>query len=759
MKKENNLPSPGGESEPLKALIFDLLYDQYRGVIVFIRVFRGELKIKQKIKFYRHQKIYQVEKLGVKTPAEESPIPLPGYQKLKPNIYSNLYPNDSLKFNEFKKALLELQLQDSSLTLESIESNILGPGYCCGFLGLLHREIICERIKQEYDLELILTDPTVNYRLILNNGQKIETANPQKMPELNQIKESLSHGFASFDYQFIGFRAGKIMRVDILLNQQLIPDLSFLVHRQFAEARSREICLNLKQTLNRQNFVIPIQACIGNKVIARETLPALQKNVTGNLYGGDRTRKMKLWQKQKKGKKRMQSLGKVSFTEALILEQNLIKKYQPRFNVLLRDDSTYPYLKITAETNPRYLLTKKINPRQKDLCFGPFPDGTKAREILQILEKVFPLAKCKGNLGQPCLDYSLGQCSGHCFKEVEERYYQTTKQKIVDFFQGKTHQVKKKLQAALQKSIARQEFELAKKEKKILDNLNFFVSEQNVEFPDHQNYDFLGFYSQNNQLACFLLLYRYGKLTAHDARIFKIQESLVSEKELLQSYLYQFYQKNLAPKVLYLPQEIGDQELLTEELGFTCQIPRRGKKRKILDIAQQNAQHLWQKNQLDNFQKSDKLQLLEELGKLLQISTPYYIEVLDISNLFQQDIVAGFLTCINGEIDKKKSKIYRLTANGGKGQVKAVLKVFQNLNLKTPVIGLVKNEKHQTEKIVTSKSPSTKMQQLVFPPRGIVKNFLTNLQVEQGADEQDKYQQEKNPSKLIFFPAWESLCL
>jgi GTP-binding protein LepA len=210
--------------ELLKALVFDLLYDQYRGVIVFVRIFGGELKSKQKIKFYRHQKVYQVEKVGVKTPFEveknclvngeigwftanirdikdaqvgdtvfdanqENSAPLPGYQKLKPNIYSNLYPNDSAEFNEFKKALLELQLQDNSLTLESIESNILGAGYCCGFLGLLHREIICARIKQEYNLELILTDPTVNYRLILNNGGVIETANPQKMPELNHVKE------------------------------------------------------------------------------------------------------------------------------------------------------------------------------------------------------------------------------------------------------------------------------------------------------------------------------------------------------------------------------------------------------------------------------------------------------------------------------------------------------------------------------------------------------------------------------------------
>ncbi|CAJ0831367.1 22573_t:CDS:2 [Entrophospora sp. SA101] len=204
MRKENNPLFDNGEQAPLKALIFDLLYNQYRGVIIYVRIFEGELRVKQKIKLFSNQKIYQVEKVGVKTPQEveknclitdtqvgdtivdvnaENPTPLPGYQKLKPNIYSNLYPDDSSEFNEFKKALLELQLQDSSLTLENIESNILGPGYCCGFLGLLHREIVQERIRQEYDLELILTAPTVNYRLVLSNGKTMEAANPQKMPE------------------------------------------------------------------------------------------------------------------------------------------------------------------------------------------------------------------------------------------------------------------------------------------------------------------------------------------------------------------------------------------------------------------------------------------------------------------------------------------------------------------------------------------------------------------------------------------------
>ncbi|RHZ37242.1 excinuclease ABC subunit UvrC [endosymbiont GvMRE of Glomus versiforme] len=441
--------------------------------------------------------------------------------------------------------------------------------------------------------------------------------------------------------------------------------------------------------------------------------------------------------------------------EALILEQNLIKKYQPRFNILLRDNRTYPYIKITEETNPRYWLAKKFNPFSKDLYFGPFPDGTKAREILQILEKVFPLAKCKGNLGKPCLDYSLGQCSGHCFKKVESEHYQKTKQKIIDFFQGKVQTVKKELQKALQKSIINQEFELAKKEKKILDNLNFFVSEQNIEFPYHGNCDFFSFHFQNGLLACFFLLYRYGKLSTTETQTFKVQEGLNEEKELLQSYLYQFYQKNLPPKILYLSEKLENQELLAEEFGFACQIPQKGKKKKILTMAQQNAFHAWQRNYTKKLLKNDKISLLEELGKYLQIETPYFLEILDVSNLFQQDVVAGFLVYLNGEKAKNKSKIYQLTnsekksdtawisevcrqhyrkrkylpqlllVDGGKPQIKAFLTVCWELNLKVPVIGLAKNEKHQTEKIITSE-----FRELPLPANEELKNFLVNLQEE-----------------------------
>jgi GTP-binding protein LepA len=391
-----------------KALIFDLLYNRYHGVIIYVRIFAGELVKEQKIKFYTNpKKVYQVERLGVKTPKEvlknklvageigwftanirdmkevkvgdtaldldNNSSPLPGYQEIKSNVYSNLYPSESSRFKEFKKSLEELQIQDSSLNLETVDSQLLGPGFRCGFLGLLHREVICQRIQKEYSCEIITTPPSITYRIIFSNGERLETNNPQKIttkikvieelfvslnittPEehlgtilqlcqnkrgiyqsqewktgsLYQLNyhlpfaefildfhdkiKSISHGYASFNYQIIGFQPSDIVKIDILLNNQLISDLSFLVHRTFAYERAKVICEHLKETLNRQTFTIPIQACIGKQVIARETLPALKKHVTGNLYGGDRTRKMKLWAKQKAGKKRMKELGKVSF--------------------------------------------------------------------------------------------------------------------------------------------------------------------------------------------------------------------------------------------------------------------------------------------------------------------------------------------------------------------------------------------------------------------------------------------------------------
>lgn len=458
--------------------------------------------------------------------------------------------------------------------------------------------------------------------------------------------------------------------------------------------------------------------------------------------------------------------------EALILEQNLIKKYQPRFNVLLKDSHYYPYLEITSAENPRYKLVRKVNPQKKGRYFGPFPDGSKAREILQLLERLFPLAKCRGNLGKPCFYYTIGQCSGHCWQKVMPSYYQQTITQIQQFFHGKTHLIKQKIKNSLSKNIKDLAFEIAQKEKKILDNLDFFTSKQNVEFKRAENYDFLGIYcpklttknsvdypinqsvSSENIIALFLLIYRYGKLSNTAEAIFPVW---TEKAEVLQSWLFQFYQKNLPPQICYLPEPFAGQELLTEELGLRWEIPRRGRKKAILDLAHQNARQVWQKNYWNEFQQVNKELILTEIGKFLSISPPYFIECCDISNLYKQDIVAGFLVFLNGVKNLTRSKLYKLDnselesdlarikkaclihyqkylpadmpnliiVDGGKEQVKAVQQALKELQLKTTVIGLAKNEKHQTAKIITHE-----LRELNFGKEEKIRNFLTNCQAE-----------------------------
>ncbi|CAI2173971.1 249_t:CDS:2 [Funneliformis geosporum] len=285
--------------KPLKALIFDLLYNRYYGVIIYVRIFEGELTKGQKIKFYTNQqKVYQAERVGVKIPKEilknklvageidHHISPLAGYQEIKPNVYSNLYPSESSQFKEFKKYLEELQVQDSSLSLESVDSQLLGSGFRCGFLGLLHREIICERLQKEYNCEIITTPPSITYRVVFNNGEILETSNPQKISAKGKIK-SIEELLVNLEITTPEEHLGDIL--------QICQNKRGILHRDAAYDRAKVICENLKKTLNRQTFAVPVQACIGNQVIARETLPALKKNVISRIHGGGSIdRKMKL---------------------------------------------------------------------------------------------------------------------------------------------------------------------------------------------------------------------------------------------------------------------------------------------------------------------------------------------------------------------------------------------------------------------------------------------------------------------------------
>ena len=409
------IPAPKSENNDLRALIFDSYFDPYKGVVILVRVFDGSLKVGDKIHFINSEADYEVLELGKHTPhevkkdklsagevgfisasiksIEEVEVgdtichtnkivePLPGYKPMKPMVFSGIYPIDSTKYNALKEALLKLKLSDAALTFEPETSIALGFGFRCGFLGLLHMEIIQERIEREFNIDIIATSPSVIYELILSDGSTVMVDSPSKMPDPGKISKvlepfvkaniyvpseyvgsimelcqdkrgvyknisymdetrvnvmyelplseivydffdklkSYTKGYASFDYDFIGNRESKLVKMDILLNGEIVDALSVIVHKDFAYKRGKVICENLKKIIPRQMFQVPIQACIGAKVIAREDISAMKKNVLAKCYGGDVSRKRKLLEKQKEGKKRMKQVGSVSIPQEAFL--------------------------------------------------------------------------------------------------------------------------------------------------------------------------------------------------------------------------------------------------------------------------------------------------------------------------------------------------------------------------------------------------------------------------------------------------------
>ncbi|MGG1573567.1 translation elongation factor 4 [Fictibacillus sp. NRS-1165] len=403
------VPAPSGDPDgPLQALIFDSLYDPYRGVVTYIRVTEGTVKVGDKIKMMATKKEFEVVELGVFTPkavnkdfltvgdvgyltaaiknvgdtqvgdtitsaVKPASEPLPGYRKMNPMVYCGLYPVDNAKYNDLREALERLVLNDSALQYEPETSQALGFGYRCGFLGLLHMEIIQERIEREFNIDLIATAPSVIYNVSLTDGQKLTVDNPANMPEaqllqtveepyvkatimtpndyvgtimeicqkkrgifqtmdylennrvnvhyeiplseivydfFDQLKSS-TKGYASLDYELIGYKPSKLVKMDILLNGEKIDALSVIVHKDFAYERGKAVVEKLKELIPRQQFEVPIQASIGQKIIARSNIKALRKNVLAKCYGGDISRKRKLLEKQKEGKKRMKTIGRV----------------------------------------------------------------------------------------------------------------------------------------------------------------------------------------------------------------------------------------------------------------------------------------------------------------------------------------------------------------------------------------------------------------------------------------------------------------
>jgi len=407
------IPAPSGDpDEPLQALIFDSYYDSYKGVVVLVRVVNGTVKPGDKIRFMATDAEYEVVEVGVHTPKvtqvdeltvgdvgyitasiknisdtnvgdtithADSPAkePLPGYRKLNPMVFCGLYPIDTAKYNDLREALEKLALNDSALQFEPETSQALGFGFRCGFLGLLHMEIVQERLEREFNLDLITTAPSVIYEVEMTDGTKVRVDNPSMMPapqKIDQVLEpyvkatimvpndyvgavmelcqrkrgtfinmdyidttrvtityemplseivydffdylkSSTKGYASFDYELIGYKPSKLVKMDILINGEKVDALSFIVHRDFAYERGKVIVEKLKDIIPRQQFEVPIQAAIGTKIIARSNIKAMRKNVLAKCYGGDISRKRKLLEKQKEGKKRMKQVGSVEIPQ------------------------------------------------------------------------------------------------------------------------------------------------------------------------------------------------------------------------------------------------------------------------------------------------------------------------------------------------------------------------------------------------------------------------------------------------------------
>ncbi len=409
-------PPPDRDDEPLSALVFDSWFDNFRGVVVLVRIISGRIRPGQTIKLMHNQKTFNVIELGVFSPHPQKIAelksgdvgfiianikvvtdakvgetittlengclePLPGFKDAKPMVFAGIFPVDSVEYEDLRDALYKLVLNDAALTFEPESSQALGFGFRCGFLGLLHMEIVQERLEREFNLTLITTAPTVIYEAYLRSGEQIRIDNPAKLPDPTRIErleepyikasihtpneyvgalmtlcidrrgeqidlnyvsdrhvvieyllpmaevvmdffdklKTISRGYASLDYVFDSYRESKLVKVDVLLNGDPVDALSIIVHRDTAHRRGRVLCEKMKEIIPRQQFQVAIQAAIGGKIIARETVSALRKDVTAKCYGGDITRKRKLLEKQKAGKKRMRQIGRVEVPQEAFL--------------------------------------------------------------------------------------------------------------------------------------------------------------------------------------------------------------------------------------------------------------------------------------------------------------------------------------------------------------------------------------------------------------------------------------------------------
>ena len=458
--------------------------------------------------------------------------------------------------------------------------------------------------------------------------------------------------------------------------------------------------------------------------------------------------------------------------EALILEQTLIKKCHPKYNILLADDKKYPYIQITNNRDPQYRYVRSAT-KKEGHYYGPFPDGTGAREILKLLERIFPLRKCSGNLGKPCLYYHLQQCSGACFKSVSISYYEDMIGKIDQFFKGNVSAVKKILINNMNISVENLQFENANRIKILLSKIDLFLSQQVVEFQDYGNRDFINFLIEDEMVVLITLFYRNGKLQAKDEQI--VENNYLEIQDLIRNYCQQLYSKNTLPNEIYLPSNIDLKQLklLFSQVKFIS--PIKGTKEHILTLAKTNAIYAWN-NYLQNNQFNSPLNMMKVLSQWLKIPNLNHLEVFDVSNFQQSASVGGMIVYKNGNpsfndyrkflLDPKIvddyhrfcEMIYRryhhlvinklplpdlIIVDGGKPQINATLEQLTLLNLRIPIIGLVKNKKHKTDKIINDK-----MQIINIPKTDPCFLFLSKLQ-DQVHNYAIKYHKTKRNQSMI----------
>ncbi|QEH61578.1 excinuclease ABC subunit C [Spiroplasma chinense] len=417
--------------------------------------------------------------------------------------------------------------------------------------------------------------------------------------------------------------------------------------------------------------------------------------------------------------------------ESLLLEQNLIKKYKPRYNVVLNDDKKYPYIAITNEKDPKYIYIRNFDKKNK-ASFGPLPDGSSARNILYALERIYPLRRCNGNLGEPCIYYHINQCSGACFKEVEPKYYQDQIEKVTNFFNGKSNDVEKRLNEKMVRAAENLQFEEAQRIKELIGHLSFTLTKQDVDLNDNLNRDVFNYFEYEEYICLNVLFYRNGKLTLKNNEIIKNDGQDIAE--LFKSFIMQIYTKNLVPDYVLVPKEIevGD---LKSIFGDRLIDDSLENSKRLIELSKDNAKEfLLQKIHYSDQVQVTKQDILNELKDAFNLPTyPFHIEMYDVANILDEFVTGAMVVFKEGlpskndfrkyniDIDQEGDyhrmydMIYRrykrdinnpekfadlIIMDGGIIQVHAAKKALDELEIKVPVIGLVKNDKHKTEYVL-----------------------------------------------------------